>query len=36
MKFEPPEGVGFFEELGWQPIELESLLLHARKFRRAP
>ncbi|WP_181723150.1 class I SAM-dependent methyltransferase [Nocardia gipuzkoensis] len=36
MKFEPPEGVRFFEERGWQPIELESLLLHARKFRRAP
>lgn len=36
MKFEPPNGVRFFEDLGWQPIELESLLLHARKLHRAP
>lgn len=36
MKFEPPNGVRFFEDLGWQPVELENLLVHARKFRRAP
>ncbi|MET9026412.1 SAM-dependent methyltransferase [Nocardia sp. NPDC004168] len=36
MQFEPANGVRFFEDLGWQPIELESLLLHARKFHRAP
>ncbi|QBS38893.1 SAM-dependent methyltransferase [Nocardia sp. CS682] len=36
MKFEPPGGLTFFEELGWQPLEVEELLVHARKYRRAP
>ncbi|MGY4102954.1 class I SAM-dependent methyltransferase [Nocardia sp. R16R-3T] len=36
LKFEPHNGVAYFEELGWHPREIEHLLLHARKLHRAP
>ncbi|MEU7220207.1 class I SAM-dependent methyltransferase [Nocardia iowensis] len=36
MKFDPPNGLTFFEELGWQPVEIENILVHARKLGRAP
>ncbi|WP_433655548.1 class I SAM-dependent methyltransferase [Nocardia sp. CA-128927] len=36
MKFDPPNGLAFFEELGWQPVQTENLLVQARKLRRAP
>ncbi|PXX59210.1 methyltransferase (TIGR00027 family) [Nocardia tenerifensis] len=36
MKFDPPNGLAFFEELGWRPRECESILVHARKLGRVP
>lgn len=36
LKFEPSNGIAYFEEFGWQPREVEHLLVHARKFHRAP
>ncbi|MEV6426629.1 class I SAM-dependent methyltransferase [Nocardia sp. NPDC051463] len=36
LRFEPTNGIAFFERLGWQPLEVEHLLVHARKLRRAP
>ncbi|MFE7802053.1 class I SAM-dependent methyltransferase [Nocardia sp. NPDC057440] len=36
LRFEPANGIAFFEQLGWQPLEVEHLLVHARKLRRAP
>lgn len=36
LRFEPANGIAFFEKLGWQPLEVEHLLVHSRKFRRAP
>lgn len=34
--FEPPNGLAFFEELGWHPVDVQPLLPAARRFRRAP
>ncbi|WP_227999853.1 class I SAM-dependent methyltransferase [Nocardia australiensis] len=36
LRFEPANGVAFFEDLGWHPLEIEHLLVNARKFGRAP
>lgn len=36
LHFEPANGIAFCEDLGWQPLEVEHLLVHARKFGRAP
>ncbi|WP_433761719.1 class I SAM-dependent methyltransferase [Nocardia sp. CA-135398] len=36
IEFEPGNGVAYFEDLGWQPREIEHLLVHARKLHRAP
>ena len=34
--FAPENGLAFFEDLGWQVIEAESLLLAARRLHRLP
>lgn len=34
--FAPSEGPAFFEQCGWRPIEVKSLLKTARKFDRLP
>ena len=36
FKFAPPDGLGYFENLGWHAIEVESVLVAARRFRRLP
>lgn len=36
MRFEPANGIAYFEDLGWNPLEVEHLLAHARKLGRAP
>ena len=36
FKFAPPNGVAYFEELGWRVVEVESLLEAANRFRRLP
>jgi methyltransferase (TIGR00027 family) len=36
FKFAPANGVGYFEDLGWQPIEVESVFEGARRFHRLP
>ncbi|MFD0360763.1 class I SAM-dependent methyltransferase [Nocardia sp. GCM10030253] len=36
LRFEPANGIAFFDDLGWQSLEVEHLLVHARKFHRAP
>jgi methyltransferase (TIGR00027 family) len=36
MKFAPPDGVAFFEALGWRPLELRSMVKEAVRLRRAP
>jgi hypothetical protein len=36
LHFELANGIAFFEDLGWQPLEVEHLLVYARKFGRAP
>lgn len=36
LRFEPANGIAFFEDLGWHPREIEHVLLQARKFHRAP
>lgn len=36
LRFEPSNGAGFFEELGWQITDLEQLMVWARKLRRLP
>jgi hypothetical protein len=36
VKFDPPNGINFFEELGWQPAEIEVITVRARKLGRAP
>ncbi|MFI6042862.1 class I SAM-dependent methyltransferase [Nocardia sp. NPDC051321] len=35
-KFDSPNGLAFFDELGWQSMESENILVHARKLGRAP
>lgn len=36
LHFEPANGIGYFEDLGWHPLEIEHLLVEARKLGRAP
>jgi methyltransferase (TIGR00027 family) len=36
LRFEPANGIRFYEDLGWHPVEVEHLLVHARKLNRAP
>jgi O-methyltransferase involved in polyketide biosynthesis len=36
MKFAPENGVAWFEELGWKPLEIESILKTAAQHRRLP
>ncbi len=36
FKFGPPEGPDFFVPNGWKPIQMESLLHTAARFRRPP
>lgn len=36
FKFAPENGLAFFEDLGWRPVEAESLLMAAKRFRRLP
>ena len=36
MKFGPPEGVGFFEALGWRVEDVHSILRAGRRFGRLP
>jgi methyltransferase (TIGR00027 family) len=36
MLFAPPEGIAFFEALGWRTTEMRSLLEEARRLRRLP
>ncbi|ORA15779.1 class I SAM-dependent methyltransferase [Mycobacterium arosiense] len=36
FKFAPENGLAFFEDLGWQTVEAEAVLMAARRFRRLP
>jgi methyltransferase (TIGR00027 family) len=36
LQFGPPEGPAFFQPLGWQSLEIRSLLHTAAKFKRLP
>jgi methyltransferase (TIGR00027 family) len=36
FRFAPPEGVGFFERLGWRATDVRSIARAAVRFRRAP
>lgn len=36
FKFAPENGLAFFEDLGWQTIEIESVFAAARRFGRLP
>jgi methyltransferase (TIGR00027 family) len=36
FKFAPENGVGYFEALGWRPIELESVFSAAHRLNRLP
>jgi methyltransferase (TIGR00027 family) len=36
FKFAPQEGVGFFEKLGWSPVELRSLFHEGARLKRLP
>jgi len=36
LHFAPPNGVAFFEDLGWKALEVESVVHHARRMRRLP
>jgi len=36
FKFAPENGVAFFEDLGWRPIEIESVFTVARRINRLP
>ena len=36
MLFAPPEGIAFFEALGWRTSDMRSLLEEARRLRRLP
>lgn len=36
LHFAPPNGVAFFEDLGWKALEIESALHQARRMRRLP
>jgi methyltransferase (TIGR00027 family) len=36
MKFAPPNGVAYFEEFGWDAIEVRSIFHAAARYRRLP
>ncbi|ATL68063.1 class I SAM-dependent methyltransferase [Nocardia terpenica] len=36
LLFEPSGGLTFFDEIGWNSVDVEPILAAARKFRRAP
>jgi methyltransferase (TIGR00027 family) len=36
FKFAPENGLAYFEDLGWRVVEVESLFVAARRFRRLP
>jgi O-methyltransferase involved in polyketide biosynthesis len=36
MKFAPPDGVAFFEALGWKARDIRSIFRSAVEFRRVP
>lgn len=36
FKFAPDNGVAYFEDLGWRCVEVQSLLMAARRFHRLP
>ncbi|MGH3967064.1 MAG: class I SAM-dependent methyltransferase [Mycobacterium sp.] len=36
FRFGAENGLAFFEDLGWNPVEAESVLLAAQRFRRLP
>ncbi len=36
LKFAPPNGVAFFEKLGWSVTQLHSVMREATRLRRAP
>lgn len=36
FKFAPENGVAFFEDLGWRPVEVESVFTAARRLHRLP
>jgi methyltransferase (TIGR00027 family) len=36
FKFAPANGLAFFEDLGWRPIEMESVFAAAHRFDRLP
>ena len=36
FKFAPANGVGYFEDLGWRTLEVESVFDAALRFRRLP
>lgn len=35
-RFDPADGIGFFEECGWRPLEVENLVVQGGRYRRAP
>jgi hypothetical protein len=36
FKFAPPDGVAFFERLGWEAVDIRSILREGLRFRRVP
>jgi methyltransferase (TIGR00027 family) len=36
IRFAPPDGVAFFESLGWKAIDIRSIYREAVRFRRVP
>jgi hypothetical protein len=36
FKFAPANGLAYFEDLGWRPIEIDSVFTAARRFDRLP
>ena len=36
FKFGPANGIAYFEDLGWKPLEVESVLAAAHRFDRLP
>jgi methyltransferase (TIGR00027 family) len=36
LKFAPPNGIAYFESLGWKPSDVCSMLRYAERFRRLP
>jgi methyltransferase (TIGR00027 family) len=36
FKFAPENGLGYFEDLGWRTLDVQSLFMAANRFRRLP